>query len=188
MATTYVIMDFTPESHAGNLVDTFSNIRLPRGKYSPTFLDFNGDRRVNATDVTICGQQVASEVAGFYRRPRGYDVRIYYGDVTTQSNWGAQWINYGKAIRNYRSGRDVPRRHEPTERHGIGMAPVARDSYNFEGYGETYTRAIGNWMASNRSSATASEFVDRVARVAARQRTAGTCSACNIALRTCRTM
>ena len=48
------------------------------------------------------------------------------------------------------------------------MAPEAGDGTNFEGYGETYTRAIAKLLAGNRSITTG-QFVDSVAQVAAHE-------------------
>lgn len=169
LATTYVIMDFTPDSHTGNLMDTFSNVRVPGKTYAPNFLDFDGDRKITSNDAVLCAQRVASKTASFFSfAASGLDVRFYYGDITTSTNWGTQWINYGKAYSNvetavmYFGGTN-------RQSGAIGMAPVASNGYNFEGYGECYTRAIGNWMASYRTTASTSEFVDRIAQVTAHE-------------------
>jgi predicted Zn-dependent protease len=167
--TTYMILDFTPDSHAGSFVDTFVNTRLPNG-YAPNFLDFNGDHWVNAADASIAAQRVAGRVAGFYSQAmKGLNVQVRYGDVTSNSNVGTQWINYGK----YYSGIEVAVMYfGGTSTSGLGvlgMAPLANDGYNFEAYGETYTRSAAINMVQHTPNASPGDFVEVVARTAAHE-------------------
>src|SRR5262245_61811462 len=65
LTATYFILDFTPDSHAGSFADTFARTWTASG-YAPTFLDFNGDRRVDSRDVSIAAGQIASKVQSFF--------------------------------------------------------------------------------------------------------------------------
>src|SRR5262249_42086663 len=42
-ATTYLMLDYTPDSHSGGLRDTFYQVKTRDGRYAPSFFDFNRD-------------------------------------------------------------------------------------------------------------------------------------------------
>lgn len=151
LATTYMILDFTPDSHAGSFVDTFVNTRLPDSPYAPNFLDFNRDGWVNSTDAKIAAQRVANRVAGFFGPTmRGYDVHVRYGDIASNSDWGTRFINYGRSsatrsadspsngvnpISAGSSRRRISAREQPASRRKPSQRPCRR------------ARSTGQWPA-----------------------------------------
>lgn len=165
MIATHLVLDFTPDYRNGNFVQTFQNTRTASGQ-SPAFLDFNGDRRITTQDAEIAAGQIRNTMAGFFAGPaRGYNVSVVYGDILSQTNFGYRWLQQGTNSANdqvlvmYFGGRDVGE---------IGRAPVARDGYNVEGYGNTYTQEIANMLLS-RPGATKDMFVWAVANTAAHE-------------------
>ena len=172
LTTTWIIMDFTPDSHPGNFVETF-NQTTTQGGHLPRWLDFNKDGRLSDTDVQMAADQITGRVQSYFSAAAaGRDVRVRYGDVFTLSNLGTQWINWG---RQYADQQVSVMYVGGTNRGGgyLGMAPVAPDGSNVEGYGETYSRALANWMVSqdprDTGRFTTTDFVNRMAQVAAHE-------------------
>lgn len=169
LTTTYLVLDFTPEYHYGSFVDTFNSTRLPNS-YAPNFLDFNGDHQVNSADALVAAQRVTARVKSFFSQAaKGLDVRIDSGDVLSNTNRGYQWMNWGM----YYPGIQVAVMYfGGTNRDGagiLGRSAQARNGYNFEGYGETYTRSIANWMVKLCPNARPNDFVEAVALCAAHE-------------------
>jgi hypothetical protein len=170
LTTTHIVLDFTPDSHSGSFVDTFTSTKLPGKNCAPSFLDFNKDGRVNATDAVIAAGQIASQVKSYFAgAATGYDVQFHYGDITSNTKWGTQWITYGA----YYSNQEVAVMYfggtNSSGSNTLGMSPVASPGYNVEGYGETYTRTIAGSMAQHASQVNSALFVKCVAQVAAHE-------------------
>lgn len=169
LTTTYLVLDFTPEYHYGSFVDTFNSTRLPNS-YAPNFLDFNGDHQVNSADAVVAAQRVTARVKSFFSQAaKGLDVRFDSGDVLSNTNRGYQWMNWGM----YYPGIQVAVMYfGGTSRDGdgiLGRSAQARNGYNFEGYGETYTRSIANWMVKLSPNARPNDYVEAVALCAAHE-------------------
>lgn len=162
--TTYFIFDFTPDSGGSNFVDTFRNTRTSQG-YAPNFLDFDGDRRITMTDVNTAAQRIAGKVWSHFSNWHGSNAKAYYGDISSNSNWGKRWIDWGRQY----SGELVMTMYFGGTSSVFGRAPLASDGYNVEGAGMTYTQTIANWLIANKPSATAQDFVDAVASTAAHE-------------------
>jgi hypothetical protein len=170
LTANYLILDFTPDTHSGSFADTFYSTKLSNG-FAPKFLDFNGDRYVNSTDVSIAASAVYSKVRSFYQPylNNSYNnLTISYGDYNSNTNWGTQWINYGRAYSTvevavmYIGGTNVGGNSI------LGQSPLASDGTNIEGSGETYSRTIANNMLSN-TYATSTDFVNKVANTIAHE-------------------
>jgi hypothetical protein len=166
---TYFILDFTPDYHTGSFVDTFAQTKTSSG-YAPSFLDFNGDHRVNSTDVSLAAGQIANKVASFYAPflGGGNNLSIYYGDVLSNTNWGYQWINYGRYYSNVQVAVQYLGGTSNRGSSVFGLSPQASDGYNVEGYGETYTRTIAANLLK-KANATPTDFVNSVANAAAHE-------------------
>jgi|GEM_PF-5076776 len=165
MIATHLVLDFTPDYHAGTFWQTFQNSRYSNGQ-PPAFLDFNGDRRITTQDAEIAAGQIRNAVGSFFVNPaRGYNVTVGYNDVLSQTNFGYNYLTQGQRSANdqvlvmYLGGRNTGE---------IGRAPLAQDGYNVEGYGNTYTQAIST-MLMNRSGSTKEMFVWAVANTAAHE-------------------
>lgn len=164
MIATHLVLDFTPDYRSGSFLQTFQNTRTATGQ-SPAFLDFNGDRRITNQDVEIAANQIKNTISSFFAAPaRGYNVSLVHGDVLTQSNYGYRYLQQGvnstdQVLVMYLGGKNSGE---------IGRAPLARDGYNVEGYGNTYTQAIAN-MLVNRAGSTKEAFVWAVANTAAHE-------------------
>jgi hypothetical protein len=94
----YLVLDFTPDRVPTERVQpapfaSAFNLRYPNGAI-PSFLDMNGDRRITTDDVNIGAQAIANRVAQYYS---GFNISVRYGDVWNNTNWGQQWLAYGRS-------------------------------------------------------------------------------------------
>jgi hypothetical protein len=165
MTTTTLAIDFTPDGSTGDFWDTFRFSRYSDGS-APAFLDFNGDRRISGADAEIAAGQIRNAVGSFFAAPaRGYSVSATYNDVLVDSNWGTRYLQYGQQRANeqvlvmFVGGRN---------RGELGLAPIALDGYNVEGFGRTYSQEIAlNLM--QRRGVTKEHFVWSVAQTIAHE-------------------
>jgi hypothetical protein len=165
MATTALVLDFTPDYRQGTFLDTFYNTKYSNG-YAPTFLDFNNDRKITNQDAEIAAGQITNIVRSFFANAAsGYNVSVVYNDSTTQTNFGARYLDYGRSsVANQVAVMYVGGRNQGE----IGRAPLASNGYNVEGYGQTYSQAIAT-MLMGRSGMTPAHFAWAVANTAAHE-------------------
>lgn len=165
MTANYFVLDYTPDYHQGSFVDTFVNARTPQG-YAPAFLDFNGDRTVNAKDAEIAAGQITAKVQSIFApfsNVAANNLKFVSGDVTKNTNLGYQWLNYGSYYPSvevaviYIGGTD-----RATPEGAAGRAPQAAPGTNIEGYGNVYSRITAN-IFSKSPYATKANFVNTVA-------------------------
>jgi hypothetical protein len=169
MTTTHIVLDFTPDTHPGSFYDTFRYTKDTRG-ISPTFMDFNKDGYVSKADATIAAGQIASRVeALFGQAAYGYNVKVGYGDVLQNTNLGTKWVNWGLQKPNdqvqviFVGGRNAGR---------LGVAPLANNGSNVEGYGCAYSQEAAYMLWQRQSYGYRVQSRDFVYW--------GTCTACDM--------
>jgi hypothetical protein len=141
MTATQIVLDFTPDTHPGTFYDTFMRTRDSRN-HAPAFLDFNKDGYVSGTDAKIAADQITGRVQSlFANTANGYNVKVGYGDVLKDTNLGTGWVNWGRQNPNtqvqviFVGGRNGGY---------LGLAPVAKNGANIEGYGCAYSQQAAN--------------------------------------------
>ena len=166
-ATTKFILDFTPDGGGARFSDAFFKTKTADG-YAPRFLDFNGDGTVNSTDVQLAAPKIANKVHAYFRSYMGNNLEIRYGDVTSNTNVGKQWLNSGRQSSSllvavmYLGGRG---RQADT----LGEAYEARPGYNVEGSGNIYTDTLAKNLLARNRNATPTDFVNYVASTTAHE-------------------
>ena len=163
LLTNYLILDFSPDTGRSWFSQAFTdpNLTTRRG-YRPAFLDFNGDGYVNGQDVDLAARAVANRAAQLLR---GFDIRVHYGDVQQNTNWGRQWLDYGTYYRSEQvfviyvggySGKDGGGSWV------LGEAYQPPVGYVKETYGNVYASSATDHLLHS-SGATRQAFVDEVA-------------------------
>lgn len=145
MTRTWIVMDFTPDTHYGTFYDTFARTRVA-GNYAPGWLDFNGDRRISMDDARIAAGQIGYRVQQLFGAAcQGNDVRFQAGDVDRDTKWGNRFVEWG-----LRSGGDQVEVmfFGGRNRGELGRAPQANDGSNIEGFGQCYTQEVANMMVA----------------------------------------
>src|SRR5262245_39684336 len=96
LTTTHLILDFTPDTHAGSFADTFFNTKYSSG-YAPNWLDFDGNRYINMDDVNIAAKQINNQVGGLFNASaNGQNVLLKWGDTGANTNWGSRYLQWGQ--------------------------------------------------------------------------------------------
>lgn len=169
-ASTVFVLDYTPDYRSmGSLHETFYNVRFKDGS-APAMFDFDGDRQLTANDVTVAANQITARVRGYFSNYLNTtNLRIIGGDVNANSNQllGDQWLRYGLQTKAanvsvmFLGGRSVGGEY--------GRAPLAREGYNVEGFGEVYVRTIAIDLVNRNPRATPTEFAIAVASTTAHE-------------------
>jgi predicted Zn-dependent protease len=169
MTSTTIVLDFTPDTHSGSFWDTFRYTRNSQNE-APAFLDFNKDGYISKTDALIASRQVAGRVrALFNNAASGYDVELVNGDVTKDTNLGKRYLEWGLKYKSeqvqvmYIGGRNAGK---------LGVAPVAANRSNVEGYGCTYSQEVALMLGRLQSrgySVQSQHFVNTVAATASHE-------------------
>lgn len=167
-AAVTLVIDYTPDTHAGGLVDTFLSTRAPNGSI-PKFLDFDRNGTVNARDAELCAAQVTSRVSAFFRdAAAGLSFSIVSGDVTSNTGLGTQSLARGRRT----TGELVEVMYvggtSPQSPYIVGRAPEAPAGTNIEGFGEAYSRSLARCMAY-KSQTTSTDFANSLAQTIAHE-------------------
>jgi hypothetical protein len=163
----YVLLDFTPDALPGEyrqegFASAF-NLRDAYGR-APAFLDMNGDRVVNGTDVNSAAQQIVNRVGRYLN---GVNLAVRWGDVWSDTSLGRQWLQAGlrsagdQVFVVYVGGRN--QNYPGTPPTITGSAHQAPVGYNNEWYALVWSSTITARLAALPQTPTASYFVELTA-------------------------
>ena len=163
----YLILDFTPDAIPGERqFESFAsafNFRYANGT-APAFLDVNRDGYVSSTDVNLAAAAIRNRVSQYLS---GFNINVYYNDVTSNTNWGQRWLNWGKYYGSeqvfviYVGGWST--------RGNFGEAYQPPVGYNNEFYGFNYFSTIVNWYMKYQPGVSSSQFLEKAAYVVAHE-------------------
>jgi hypothetical protein len=168
-ASSVFVLDYTPDYRSmGSLHETFYNVRLGNGNV-PVMFDFDGNGRLTGNDVTVAANEITSRVRSYFKNYLSTtNLTIIGGDLNASKNQllGDQWLRQG--LRSdavgvsvmYFGGRGGGE---------YGIAPLALNGYNVEGFGEVYVRSIAIDLVNRNPRTTPAEFALNVASTAAHE-------------------
>ncbi len=173
---TRLVIDFTPDTQStdqfpGSDRGSFAQVfqAAARSARPARFLDFNHDGRVDAgTDVVLAAGVVKNLVSRYFAPWASLNVKVVYGDVLRQTQFGARELAAGLNSSSLQTfvmyvggGR--------SDAAVLGESYQAAVGFNNEDFGRVYTTNVVRYLATVNPAATPMDFARLVASTTAHE-------------------